>query len=57
MIFYHKPYYNPNNINVNKKIILVIYALNLKDYTNFTNYIMQNKQIEKNIGKKIETKI
>jgi hypothetical protein len=31
----------------------MIYALNPNNYT---NYIMQNKQIKKNIGKKLETK-
>jgi len=48
MIFCHKPYYNPNYTNPNKKKVLVIYALNPKNYT---NYIMQNKQISKNIRK------
>jgi hypothetical protein len=55
MIFCHKPYYNPNYKNP-KKIILMIYALNPKNYTNYINYIMQDKQIWKNIGKKLETK-
>jgi len=57
MIFFHKPYYNPNYTNPNKKKVLMIYALNPKNYTNYTNYIMQNKKISKNIGKKLETKI
>jgi hypothetical protein len=57
MIFCHKPYYNPNYTNPNKKKVLMIYALNPKNYTNYTNYIMQNKKISKNIGKKLETKI
>jgi hypothetical protein len=30
----------------------MIYALNLKNFTKYTNYIMQNKKIKKNIGKK-----
>ncbi len=47
MIFYHKPYYNPNYSNLNQKKILVIYALNSKNYTKCTNYIMQNKKIKK----------
>jgi hypothetical protein len=41
MIFFHKPYYNLNYMNPNKKI-LVIYALNPKNYIKYTNYIMQN---------------
>ncbi len=45
MIFFHKPYYNPNYTNPNKKKILVIYVLNPKNYTNYTNYIMQNTLI------------
>ncbi len=57
MIFCHKPYYNPNYTNPNKKKVLMIYALNPKNYTNYTNYIMQIKKISKNIGKKLETKI
>jgi hypothetical protein len=32
----------------------MIYALNPKNYT---NYIMQNKKIQKNIGKNLQTKI
>ncbi len=44
MIFFHKPYYNPNYINPNKKKVQ-IYALNLNNFINYTNYIMQNKQI------------
>jgi hypothetical protein len=39
MIFFHKSYYNPNYANPNKKI-LVIYALNLKNYRKYTNYVM-----------------
>ncbi len=39
MVFCHKPYYNPN-----KKKVLVIYALNSKNYI---NYIMQNNFKEK----------
>jgi hypothetical protein len=35
----------------------MIYALNPKNYINYTNYIMQNKQIKKNIGKNLEIKI
>jgi hypothetical protein len=31
----------------------MIYALNSKNYTKYTNYIMQNKKIKKNLGKKI----
>ncbi len=50
MIFFHKPYYNPNYTNPNKKKVLLIYALNPKNYTKYTNYIMQNKKIKKNIG-------
>jgi hypothetical protein len=34
----------------------MIYALNPKNYTNYTNYIMQ-KKIKKNVGKDLETKI
>jgi len=56
MIFCHKPYYNPNYTNPNKKKVQ-IYAFNPNNYTNYMNYIMQNKQIKKNIGKKLETKI
>jgi len=41
MIFFYKPYHNPNYTNPNKKI-LMIYALNPKNYTKYTNYIMQN---------------
>ncbi len=47
MIFNHKPYYNFNYTNLSKKI-LVICVLNPKNYT---NYIMQNKNNKKNIGK------
>ncbi len=47
----HKPYENPNYTNPIKKI-LVRYALNPKNYT---NYIMQNKK-KLNIGKNLETK-
>ncbi len=42
MIFCHKPYYNPNYTNLNKKK-KVIYALNPRNYAKHTNYIMQNK--------------
>jgi len=55
MIFCHKPYYNLNYTNPNKKNILKVYALNPKNYTKYTNYIMQFF-IKKNIGKKLETK-
>ncbi len=55
MTFFHKPYYNPNYTNPNKKKFR--YALNLKNYTNYTNYIMQYNFFFKNIGKKLETKI
>ncbi len=41
MIFCHKPYYNLNYTNPNKKNILKVYALNPKNYTKYTNYIMQ----------------
>ncbi len=44
MIFCHKPYYNPNYTNLDKKKVLMIYALNPKNYTKYTNYIMQNKK-------------
>jgi len=54
MIVCHNPYYNPKYTNRNQKKVLVIYALNPNNYT---NYIMQNKQIQKNIGKNLETKI
>ncbi len=47
MIFFHKPYYNPNYTNPNKKKVLLIYALNPKNYTKYTNYIVQNKKIQK----------
>ncbi len=40
MIFFHKPYYNFNKTNLNKKI-LVIYAINPKNYTKHKKYIMQ----------------
>jgi len=50
------PYYNLNYTNLNKKKVLMIYALNLKNYTNHTNYILQNKKIKENIGKDLETK-
>jgi len=53
MIFCHKPYYNPNYTNPNKKKVLMIYALNPKNYTNYTNYIMQNKKNFKEHRKKI----
>ncbi len=44
MIFFHKPYYNPNNTNPKKK----------KNYTKYTNYIMQkNKKTQE---KNLETK-
>jgi len=52
MIFCHKPYYNPNYRNLNKKKILMIYALNPKNYTNYTNYMMQNKKNKKKHRKK-----
>ncbi len=55
MIFCHKPYYNLNYTNPNKKKVLMMYALNPKNYTNYRNYLMQNKQTKKNIGKKLET--
>ncbi len=48
-MFFHKFYCNPNYKNPNKKVLL-IYALNPKNYTKYTNYIMQNKKIKKNIG-------
>jgi len=35
----------------------MVYAINQKKNTKNTNYIMQNKQVKKNIGKKLETKI
>jgi hypothetical protein len=57
MIFFHKPYYNPNYTNPNKKTILVMYALNLKNYTKYTNYIMQKIIIFKNIGRKFFTNL
>ncbi len=47
MIFCHEPYYNLNYTNLNKKKILVIYALNPKNYIKYTNYIMQNKKFKK----------
>jgi len=50
------PYYNPNYTNFNKKKVLMIYALNPKNYTKHTNYILQNKKIKKNIGKNLESK-
>ncbi len=34
----------------------MIYALNPKNYTKYTNYIMQNNFFFKNIGKILETK-
>jgi hypothetical protein len=54
MIFFHKFYYNPNYTNFNKKKFLVIYALNPKNYTKYTNYIMQNKKLKKTLKQKIE---
>jgi len=33
----------------------MIYALNLKNYTKYTNYKMQKNKIEKNIGKNLKT--
>jgi hypothetical protein len=39
MIFCHKPYYNPDYTNPKKKV-LMIYALNPKKHTKYTNYIM-----------------
>ncbi len=56
MLCFHKPYYNFNYMNPIKKKILMIYALNPKNYIKYTNYIMQNKNIYKNIGKTILTK-
>ncbi len=47
MTFFHKLYYNPNYTNPNKKKVLVIYALNFKNYTKYTNYIMQKKKKKK----------
>jgi hypothetical protein len=41
MIFYHKPYYNLNYTNPNKKKVLMIHALNLKNYTKYTNRAKQ----------------
>ncbi len=34
----------------------MIYALDPKNYTKYTNYIMQNNLFLKNIGKNVETK-
>jgi hypothetical protein len=56
MTFFHKLYYNPNYTNPNKKKVLVIYALNFKNYTKYTNYIMQKKKKKKNIVKNLKTK-
>jgi hypothetical protein len=56
MIFFHKPYYSPNYINLNLKNILVIYALKPKNYTKYTNYIMPNIKIKKNIKKNLKPK-
>jgi len=50
MIFFHKPYYNPNYTKPNKKKFSDICPKPKKN-TNYTNYIMQNKQIQNNIGK------
>jgi hypothetical protein len=54
MIFCHKPYYNLNYTNPKKKIIMMIYALNPKKYT---NYIMQNKKKLKKHRKKFKNQI
>jgi hypothetical protein len=55
MIFCHKPYYNPNYTKSNKKSLSDICPKPKKN-TNYANYIMQNKQIQNNIGKNLETK-
>ncbi len=47
MIFCHKPYYNPNYTNPNKKSLSDI-CPKPKKYTNYTNYIMQNTLIFEN---------
>jgi len=52
MIFFHKPYYNPNYTNPNKKNSNDICFKPKKN----TKYIMQNNFFLKNIGKKLETK-
>ncbi len=44
MIFCHKFYYNPNYTNPNKKSPNDI-CHKPKNYTKYTNYIMQNKKI------------
>jgi hypothetical protein len=56
MIFFHELYYKPNYTNPNKKI-LMIYALNPKNYTKYTNYIMQNKKIFLKHRKKLKNQI
>jgi hypothetical protein len=56
MIFCHKPYYNLDYTNPNQKKVIMIYVLNPKNYTNYTNYIMQNQEIKNNIVKKIKNK-
>ncbi len=44
MIFFHKPYYNLNNTNLNKKNPNDICPKPKKN-TKYTNYIMQKKKI------------
>jgi hypothetical protein len=56
MIFFHKPYYNLNYTNLNKKI-LVIYVINPKNYTKHKNYIMQNNFFLKKHKKKFRNEI
>jgi len=54
MIFYHKPYYNPNYTNINKKSLNDI-CLKLKKL--YKIYKLYNAKQEKmNIGKKSEKK-
>jgi len=53
MIFFRKPYYNPNYTNPNKKKSRYM----PQTQKTYTNYIMQKKKIKiKNIGKNLETK-
>jgi hypothetical protein len=53
MIFFHKPYYNFNYTNPHKEV-LVIYALNPKNYTKYTNYIMKKKKHRKKFKNQIK---
>ncbi len=48
MIFFHNPYYNFNYTNLNKKKVLVTYALNPKNYTNYIMQFFKKKPQEKN---------